>query len=564
MNERVRRLREWTEALRSGAGAGRPVDHVVTGLSALGAELAQAAAELEAARDAAGARAEHYRQLFDEAPVAVVVLTRALAIAELNRRARALLGVRAEPAEEPFEPFEPFVASADRHAWEALVRAPGHTALSCELALRTASGAERRCRVTALGRPNGDRLVVIDDVADEREEMARALFETQKLEAVGQLSAGVAHDMNNVLAAILACASNHDQSSPRELGEAMREIRAAALRGRELTDRLSSLFRKSPIRARTFDLVDLVRQVAGLLRRTLPSSIAVEASLPDDRWWLDGDDEAWHQALLNLAINARDAMPDGGVLRLECGSGPTGRELRVSDNGLGMSADVLARAFEPFFTTKPFGQGTGLGLSHVRAVAQSHQVDVRCESTPGAGTRFRFLFPHALVRAAPHGESGAVEAEARVGETRPRPRLPPTQVSRRAITARQVRGRILLVDDDETVRHTTARLLKRVGIQVVEAPSARDALALIESAGPFDVVVSDLAMPLMDGEALAATVLTRTPEQPFVMVTGGLRDDRLQRLQALGVKEVVTKPFTVPEILAVLTPLFPKRAPSDP
>src|SRR5690606_2642033 len=132
------------------------------------------------------------------------------------------------------------------------------------------------------------------------------------------------------------------------------------------------------------------------------------------------------------------------------------------------------------------------------------------------------------------------------------------------ITARQVRGRILLVDDDETVRHTTTRLLKRVGIQVVEAPSARDALALIESAGPFDVVVSDLAMPLMDGAALAAAVLTRTPEQPFVMVTGGLRDDRLQRLQALGVKEVVTKPFTVPEILAVLTPLFPKRSSSEP
>jgi PAS domain S-box-containing protein len=511
---------------------------------------------------------ERYRQLFYEAPVAMALLSAdTLTLVLANRGAEELLATLGAEAFEGRALGELFAGEARERQERLVVQAleQGRSSL-IELELRGPLGARMPVEASlgSLGEA-ADRYVTIAlrditarrRLANERDEMARALFETQKLEAIGQLSAGVAHDMNNVLAAILASASNQDQSSPRELADALREIRSTALRGRELTDRLSSLYRKSPIRAHTFDMVDLVRQVVALLRRTLPATITLEALLPDESWWLDGDDDAWRQALLNLAINARDAMPDGGLLRLECVAMPSGREVRVSDSGTGMTPEVLARAFEPFFTTKPFGSGTGLGLSLVRAVTLAHRAEVRCESTPGRGTHFRLVLPR---ESSSESHAGASHGPDQLPESVDvRPRLPPTQVSRRAISSRkQLRGRILLVDDDDIVRQTTARLLRRVGIQVAEAPSARDALVMIDDAGPFDVVVSDLAMPLMDGEALAGAILERRPTQAFVMVTGGLRDERLQRLQELGVKEVLTKPFTVPEILAALAPLFPK------
>ena len=155
-------------------------------------------------------------------------------------------------------------------------------------------------------------------LAAEREALAARLMESQKLEAVGQLAAGVAHDMNNMLTVILSCASEPPPETPAETTEALAGVRTAALRGRELTGRLSALFRQTPLREARFDLGALVHELASLLRRTLPPSIRIEVKPPARAWWLLGDEGAWHQALLNLAINARDAMPGGGDLTLAC------------------------------------------------------------------------------------------------------------------------------------------------------------------------------------------------------------------------------------------------------
>lgn len=366
----------------------------------------------------------------------------------------------------------------------------------------------------------------------EKEELARTMMESQKLEAVGQLAAGVAHDMNNMLTVILSCASEPLPVHEAELREALGEVRSAAMRGRELTGRLSALYRRRPLREARFDLVALVDELAGLLRRTLPQSITIEVNLPDAPWWVMGDEGAWHQALLNLAINARDAMPHGGRLRLACLQTPSGRELLVSDDGVGMSPEIAARAFEPFFTTKPEGQGTGLGLAHVHAVARAHHVDVRCESKLGEGTRFRFLMPPP-----PEGVLSPVVNEP-VGAV-------PVKLPRLV-------GRVLLVDDDALGRKATARLLKRSGAEVVEASSGQEALAVLARDAGFVAMLTDLAMPEMDGEALAARVRDAWPQLAVVVFTGEVRDDRLQRLLGLGVKRVVSKPYTVVELVDAL------------
>ncbi len=371
-------------------------------------------------------------------------------------------------------------------------------------------------------------------LAAEREALAARLMESQKLEAVGQLAAGVAHDMNNMLTVILSCASEPLPETPAETTEALAEVRTAALRGRELTGRLSALFRQKPLREARFDLGALVQELASLLRRTLPPSIRIEVKSPARAWWLLGDEGAWHQALLNLAINARDAMPEGGDLTLACLELPSGPELVVADTGAGMTPEVMARAFEPFFTTKPTGQGTGLGLAHVHAVARSHRMELRCESKPGEGTRFRIQLRLA------DDPSGTLPAAG--GRRSELPRL---------------KGRVLLVDDDALARRATSRLLKRGGAEVVEAAHGREALEVLQREPGIRAVLTDLSMPEMDGEVLAAQLREVSPALPVVVFTGEIRDARHQRLLELGVKQVVSKPFTTEELLGALAAHLP-------
>lgn len=359
-------------------------------------------------------------------------------------------------------------------------------------------------------------------VEEERRAVAARLAETQKLEALGQLAAGVAHDMNNLLAALLAST----EVPPTE--ETMRDMRTVALRGRELTERLLAVSRRRPARSETFDLLAVVDEVVTLARRTFRREIAVSYRPATGPWMLIGDPGQWHQALLNLLINARDAIAGRGTIEVITELRDGAHVLVVRDDGVGMTEEVRRRAFEPFFTTKGDGQGTGLGLAHVRAVVSAHGGEVEIASTPGHGTTIELRVVTVDVERAP--------------EAARRSAPPPAAPSGRTA---------LVVDDEPFVCKSTARLLDRMGWTAVTTTSAVEAMRVMETRA-FDLVLTDRSMPDVSGDDLVEAVRCRWPETPIVVMTGLVGDADAERLLALGVGAIVSKPFRLAELTSAI------------
>ncbi len=368
-------------------------------------------------------------------------------------------------------------------------------------------------------------------LARDRVALAEAMLQSQKMEAVGRLAAGVAHDMNNILAIILGSVSAAEPTSPEDVAAAFDEIRTAAVRGRELSNRLRTLYQHHPQRTEIIDLNAMLDELARLARRTISSTIRIELSLSPEPVYIEGDGGAWSQALLNLAINARDAMPDGGILWLESRIVNGACELTVRDSGCGMTEEVRARAFEPFFTTKSQGEGSGLGLAHVHSVARQHGAEIRLDSEPWAGTSFTFRIP----LAAKPARAAAAKA-------------PAAKLS--------YRGTILLVDDEPGMRRSLSRLLQRVGATVTVADGGHEAAARLREQR-FDLVLTDLAMPGADGEWLARHIQAAHYEVPVIVMTGDLSDSKRVKLQEAGVHGVVHKPFTQTELIETIRAAHP-------
>jgi PAS domain S-box-containing protein len=369
-------------------------------------------------------------------------------------------------------------------------------------------------------------LVVIDVIRDEdgaligfakitRDMTERRVLEehrrqAQKMEAIGQLTSGVAHDFNNLLATIipnleLAHDCMSDELGRKRIGNAM----AAAERGAALTEQLLAFSRRQDLATRPVDLNRLVAQTSEMLPRTIGPAIAIETDLVDDTWHANTDPNQLQLALLNLAINARDAMPGGGRLTISTANLPDSTldlgtytvfgdfvRLSVSDTGTGMSEEVASRAFEPFFTTKTLGKGTGLGLSMVYGFVQQSGGAVTIDSEIGRGTTIEIRLPRAHLTAPANRESGM--------------RGPHGGPS----------SRILLVDDDDAVREVTALLLKILGHDVVEATGGPVALDLLQRDRRFDLLLVDLAMPTMHGTVFAAEARQVLPAVPTLFMTG--------------------------------------------
>ncbi|MGJ3263390.1 MAG: ATP-binding protein [Salinarimonas sp.] len=345
----------------------------------------------------------------------------------------------------------------------------------------------------------------------EREKAEETLRQIQKMEAVGQLTGGVAHDFNNLLAATLSSLELLAKRLPDDDGRARRYLDnaiAATERGAALTHRLLAFARRQTLAPTTLDAAGLVSGMTDLLRRSLGPMIDIETRFPDALAPVRVDANQLELALLNLAVNARDAMPEGGRVVISAREetigayDPTGlrpgRYVRIAvrDSGTGMDAETLARATEPFYTTKEIGKGTGLGLSMVHGLAAQSGGALRLSSEPGVGTEAAILLPATEAMA-----DAPVEApEERDG---PLPSLA-----------------ILLVDDDPLVLAGTRDLLAEFGHRVVAVGSAAEALARLEVDHAFDVVLSDLAMPGMTGLALAQTLRERRPGLPVVLLTG--------------------------------------------
>jgi two-component system cell cycle sensor histidine kinase/response regulator CckA len=395
-----------------------------------------------------------------------------------------------------------------------------------------------------------------DIVEEELRQHEEALNrESQKMEAIARLAGGVAHDFNNILSVISICTD--------EVLEAMRpdsnaracldDIRHAVERGASLTRDLLAVSRRDVRDPRHVDFNDIVTACQRMLERVLGDEIKIETTLAANESHVCIDSSQWTSVFVNLALNARTAMPNGGALRLKTRTvdlDPTERgqkrargsyvELEVSDTGCGMSEDVLARIFEPFFTTKGLGKGTGLGLSVVFAVVEQSAGWIEVTSELDAGTTFRIYVP--------------AVAEERAVDSRLRP-----------IPHEGQEPRVLIVEDEDLVRRHAVRLLVGAGYQVFEAATAEDALAIFSQIGPIDLLVTDIVLPGMSGRRLAE-LLTQSDPDIGVLLTSGYTDDELVRKGVANLElSYLQKPYStrvllerVEEVLSMRT----KRASS--
>ncbi|OQA32540.1 MAG: Blue-light-activated protein [Acidobacteria bacterium ADurb.Bin340] len=345
------------------------------------------------------------------------------------------------------------------------------------------------------------------DITDRvRSEEARLRLESevqhaQRLESLGRLASGVAHDMNNVLAAIHAATEllRVQREGDAALVKSLDTVLMATRRGRDLVKGLTAFARKGlGGEPEALDLNELVREEAALLERTLLQRVEVVLELTPDLPRVRGERSSLGNALMNLCVNAVDAMPQGGTLTLRTRALEGRVELAVADTGEGMPPEVLARATDPFFTTKPVGKGTGLGLATVHSVAAAHQGALELHSDVGHGTCVRLLLP---VLEGTSAGPAVRSPEAAQGS---------------------VPRRILLVDDDDLVRQSLAGLLASGGHRVETAPDGASALRHLESGGAIDLVVLDLNMKGLDGAETLARLRRLRPELPVLLVSGFL------------------------------------------
>lgn len=371
----------------------------------------------------------------------------------------------------------------------------------------------------------------------EREKAEAALRQAQRLEAVGQLTSGVAHDFNNLLTVVLGNIEQlrKNETDPRVLRR-LDMMREASQRGARLTAQMLAFSRRQKLEPRAVDLNETVRSMGDMLQSAIGGSVKIEEpQLSPDLWAAMIDPTQIELAILNLAINARDAMEVGGSLtiRTQNTSGdmafrppelPAGDYVvvSVSDNGSGMTDEVLARAFDPFFTTKDVGKGSGLGLSQVFGLAKQSGGGVSIDTEVGHGTTIRIFLPRADATPVPERESDEA-----------------------AVEAAQEGLVVLVVDDDEAVRNVTVGYLSDLGYGVIEADSGGAALETLEQHDRIDAMVLDFAMPGMNGGELARELRVRRPGAPILFATGYAD---AEALTDVGEDLIVRKPFTQAEL----------------
>jgi nitrogen-specific signal transduction histidine kinase/CheY-like chemotaxis protein len=362
---------------------------------------------------------------------------------------------------------------------------------------------------------------------EEKAEVEQQLLHAQKLEAVGTLAGGVAHDFNNLLTGILGRAEYLKLSSDPE-GDVHKNaavIEKAALRASELTGQLLGFARKGKVQNIPVDIGGLLDDVIAILSHSIDKRIQIEKTINTECPLTTGDPGQLQQVFMNLAVNARDAMPGGGRLSFAIDDltvpGKTGRYLRVAiaDSGPGIPEDVRQRMFEPFFTTKPQGQGTGMGLAVVYGIVENHSGWIEVESRPGAGATFTVFLPLTGDRPDfPTGESSPDETHER--------------------------GRILVVDDEEMVSDVTRLMLTSRGYQVTCLADGRQAVEHYRNHHhDYDLVLLDMIMPVMDGEECFRILRQINPDIRILVMTGHSEEHTVRRLAKEGSLQFIRKPF---------------------
>ena len=371
----------------------------------------------------------------------------------------------------------------------------------------------------------------------EQRKMEAQLRQAQKMEAVGQLAAGVAHEFNNLLQALMSMTALVQlRAGSPEVEQIGTEMAVQIKRGAVLTQQLLVFSRLDAVNKTDFDLREQVERGSVLLRRLIPANIHVVVEVPAERLPVDGDFGEIQQVLVNLAINARDAMPSGGTLSLSARAEGNEVLLEVRDTGEGMDEATRGRIFEPFFTTKEVGKGTGLGLAVVYGIVDQHGGRVEVESTPGEGSLFRVILPRGL---------GAGEQT-----------VAPAPSAQEALAT----GRILLVEDEEPVRTGISLLLEMLGYEVVAVSSGEEA-AVIALEIPPDLLLSDLSLAGMSGSELADRLKTRWPLLKVVLMSGYLEKSLRSESDQRG-WHFLQKPFEMVDLAKVLATALLENVPA--
>jgi PAS domain S-box-containing protein len=396
-------------------------------------------------------------------------------------------------------------------------------------------------------------LMAIAKDLTERERLQTDLRQAQKMEAVGRLASGIAHDFNNLITVLIGYSDELIESVPEgtDAHHAAVSVRRATERAAALTQQLLAFSRRQSTVSNAVDLNRIVTQMDDLLRRLIGPEIRLQTSLAPALSAINADESQIGQVIMNLAVNARDAMPKGGTLSIETANVELGAEyldvipgphvmLSVADTGLGITSDVRERLFDPFFTTKETGKGTGLGLSMVQAIVKQCGGHVSVESTPGEGTKFLVYFPRL---AAP--------------TPMPAAQLPPRG------EAVKGEGVVLLVEDEASVRRLLRTELSRRGFTIVEAEDGRAALELFRrDMKRIDVVVTDVVMPQLNGADLAREIEKVRPGQKILFISG--HPERAGAgLDPTGVTNLLMKPFTADTLAARIRDLMARREEVD-
>lgn len=396
------------------------------------------------------------------------------------------------------------------------------------------------------------RVSVFRDVTETLKNKEAAV-KSQRLEAIGQLTGGIAHDFNNLLTII---SGNLELLEEQPLSEQDRDLLDRAARaadsGARLTKRLLTFARRRHLAPAVINLNDQVRTMTELLRRTLGDMIELRTQFASPLWLVRADAGEVEAAVLNLAINARDAMPEGGTLAVRTDNvvlqeGETGLDdslkagdyvrISVSDNGIGMSKEVLSRVFEPFFTTKSIGRGTGLGLSTIYGFIKQSNGNITINSEPGVGTTVNMYLPRCDEEAAQHDETLSLATEPHAsGEC------------------------ILVVEDNRDVRQLTVNRLKRLGYDTVECASGVEAKAALENGQQVSAVFTDIIMPGgMTGIELATWISARLPDLPVILTTG-FADEAAGKSEADTFWPILRKPYTQKQLASMLRATIDKKA----
>lgn len=503
--------------------------------------------------------------LLDAANDAILVWTLAHEIRYANASAAELLGRAREDLpgrrlEEVPELIFTGLTEAeqklqDQGVWTGEIRVPQPT------------GGERvvLARWTLLNEPPDSPprvLAILTDITD-RKQLEVQFLHAQRMQGIGALAGGIAHDLNNLLAPILMAAPLLRESTEDPEARTMLEtIEQCAQRGADIIRQLLTFARGTPGTRVPVPVRHLLRDMDKIIRETFPRNIQPDLHAPRDLWSVMGDPTQLHQALMNLCVNARDAMPQGGTLRLAAENvyvdeefaalDPNARPgpyvcITVTDTGVGIPPEIRDRIFDPFFTTKEVGKGTGLGLPTVLGIVRGHNGFVRFKSIPGQGTTFELYLPATQVEG---GEPARTE-----------PDLPPP-----------ARGEMILVVDDESgVREMLRRSLEKHGYQVLVASEGREALELlVRYADRVRVVLTDMLMPAMDGPALVQELRRRGVALPIVGMTGVAERVAMDTLENLHLESLLRKPFLTRDLLWLLHRLLQPDAgktetpPADP